>query len=152
VGSAVVVREASVGDARRIAELLSYGSLHPDVEDPENAKAYATVIEAAMSGRSVVLVAELDGEVVGVLQVLVLQHLKRQGGLCAELESVHVHRDHRGGGIGGVLVEAAVERARDLGCYQVQLTSNLKRPEAHRFYEAHGFDASHVGFKRYLAR
>jgi len=41
----------------------------------------------------------------------------------------------------------AIARARALGCYRVQLTSNAARPEAHRFYERLGFVASHVGFK-----
>ena len=42
---------------------------------------------------------------------------------------------------------AAVDQARALGCYRLQLTSNTARPEAHRFYEALGFEPSHVGFK-----
>ena len=32
----------------------------------------------------------------------------------------------------------------------VQLTSNKSRTAAHRFYERHGFAATHEGFKRYL--
>lgn len=71
----------------------------------------------------------------------------RRGGLCAEIESVHVHPDHRGGGVGGALIHDAVARARALGCYRVQLTSNTARPDAHRFYERLGFVPSHIGFK-----
>ena len=93
------------------------------------------------------LVAEQDGVVVGVCQLIVFRHLQGRGGLCAELESVHVHPDHRGRGIGSVLVRDAVARARAVGCYRVQLTSNRARPEAHRFYERLGFVPSHVGFK-----
>ena len=48
------------------------------------------------------------------------------------------------------MVEDAVRRAAEMGCYRVQLTSNLQRPDAHRFYETHGFTPSHVGFKRVL--
>jgi GNAT superfamily N-acetyltransferase len=63
---------------------------------------------------------------------------------------MHVRSDLRGTGIGGLLLEEAVARARASGCYRVQLTSNAVRADAHRFYEAHGFVASHVGFKRLL--
>ena len=49
--------------------------------------------------------------------------------------------------MGAALVEAAIARARALGCYRVQLTSNAARPDAHRFYERLGFVPSHVGFK-----
>jgi hypothetical protein len=30
------------------------------------------------------------------------------------------------------------------------LTSNLARTDAHRFYARHGFEPSHVGFKRLI--
>jgi hypothetical protein len=32
----------------------------------------------------------------------------------------------------------------------VQLTSNKARTDAHRFYDHHGFVATHEGYKRYL--
>ena len=44
----------------------------------------------------------------------------------------------------------AVARARALGCYRVQLTSNARREDAHRFYERLGFSPTHVGFKMLL--
>jgi GNAT superfamily N-acetyltransferase len=66
------------------------------------------------------------------------------------VESVHVHPDQRGHGIGTILMRAAVQRAGELGCYRVQLTSNNARPEAHRFYERLGFEPSHRGFKMSL--
>ena len=37
-----------------------------------------------------VLVAELESESVGVCQLIVFRHLQARGGLCAEVESVHV--------------------------------------------------------------
>jgi len=97
-----------------------------------------------------VLVAELDGEVVGLCQLIVFRHLQAHGGLCAEVESMHVHPDHRGGGVGAALLAEAVARATSLGCYRIQLTSNTARPDAHRFYERLGFVPSHVGFKMRL--
>jgi GNAT superfamily N-acetyltransferase len=96
---------------------------------------------------SALLVAELDGEVVGVCQLIVFRHIQAGGGRCAEIESVHVHPDRRGLGIGTALLRHAIERARALGCYRVQLTSNTVREDAHRFYGSLGFVPSHVGFK-----
>ena len=97
-----------------------------------------------------VLVAELDGEVVGVCQLIVFRHLQASGGRCAEIESVHVHPDHRGAGVGAALSRDASTGPVALGCYRVQLTSNTARPDAHRFYERLGFVPSHVGFKMRL--
>lgn len=82
--------------------------------------------------------------------MIVFRHLQARGGRCAEIESVHVHPDHRASGVGSELLRHAIERARGLGCYRVQLTSNAGRPDAHRFYERLGLSPSPVGFKMVL--
>jgi GNAT superfamily N-acetyltransferase len=144
---AFVVREATEEDLPRIVELLGHGSLVEGKEDPTDLAPYRGALAEITRGPGAVLVAEIDGLVLGVCQLIVFRHLQNRGGLCAEVESVHVHPDERGHGIGGVLMRAVVEQARQLGCYRVQLTSNNARPEAHRFYERLGFEPSHRGFK-----
>jgi GNAT superfamily N-acetyltransferase len=146
----VTVRSARSSDVARIVELLSLGGLVAGREDPTDLAPYGEALAEIAAGDGAVLVAEVDGAVVGVCQVIVFRHLQQRGGRCAEIESVHVHPDHRSQGIGGVLLEAAVDEARRAGCYRIQLTSNVRRPDAHRFYGRHGFAASHVGFKRLL--
>jgi GNAT superfamily N-acetyltransferase len=44
-------------------------------------------------------------------------------------------------------MEWAIGEARRRGCAIVQLTSDKRRDEAHRFYGRLGFTASHEGFK-----
>jgi GNAT superfamily N-acetyltransferase len=146
-GRDVVVRPAAEGDVARIVELFEHGTLVQGKEDPSDPGTYVAALAEIASGRGAVLLAEVDGEVVGVCQLIVFRHLQSRGGLCAEIESVHVHPDQRGQGIGAILMESAVARARELGCYRVQLTSNNVRTEAHRFYERLGFEQSHQGFK-----
>jgi GNAT superfamily N-acetyltransferase len=143
----VEVREATEEDIPRIVELLGHGSLVEGKEDPTELAPYEAALAEIAQGPGEVMVAEVDGRVVGVCQLIVFRHLQNRGARCAEVESVHVHPDRRGHGIGGVLMRAAVQRARQLGCYRVQLTSNNARPEAHRFYERLGFEPSHRGFK-----
>jgi GNAT superfamily N-acetyltransferase len=145
----LVTRRATEADLGRAVELLALGAVPGTVsaEDPSDLTPYRAALRALQDASGAVLVAELEGEVVGLCQLIVFRHLQGRGGLCAELESVHVHPDHRGRGIGSVLVRDAVARARAVGCYRVQLTSNRARPEAHRFYERLGFVPSHVGFK-----
>lgn len=48
------------------------------------------------------------------------------------------------------MIRWAIEQSRHRGCRMVQLTSNKKRLDAHRFYERLGFLKSHEGFKYYL--
>lgn len=146
-----VIRTATEEDLGAAVELLVLGALEAGKDDPADLAPYrAALAEIDATPGNQVLVAEVDGRVVGVCQLLVFRHLQARGGRCAEIESMHVHPDFRSRGIGGALVEEAVERARLAGCYRVQLTSNLARPDAHRFYDRHGFAPSHRGFKRAL--
>lgn len=147
------IRPAREDDLDRIVELLVLGTVPggpPSREDRSDLAPYRAALERIGDGDGAVLVAELEGEVVGVCQLIVFRHLQAHGGLCAEIESVHVHPDRRNGGVGAALVGEAVARARAAGCYRVQLTSNAARPDAHRFYESLGFVPSHVGFKLLL--
>jgi GNAT superfamily N-acetyltransferase len=143
----VVIRDAVEEDTPRSVELFTYGSLAEGKEDPAEVALYRSALAEIDRGPGAVLVAEVEGQLVGVCQLIVFRHLQSRGGLCAEVESVHVHPDYRNHGIGTILMRAAVQRAQELGCYRVQLTSNIARPDAHRFYERLGFEPSHRGFK-----
>jgi ribosomal protein S18 acetylase RimI-like enzyme len=96
------------------------------------------------------LVADLDGAVAGLLQVSFLRHLTYKGGLRAHIEGVRTRSDLRGRGIGKALMLHALEKAKERGCYMVQLTTDKRRPDAIRFYEALGFEAAHEGMKLML--
>ncbi len=97
------------------------------------------------------MIAEMeDHQVIGTLQLSFIQYLTYQGGIRAQIEAVRVHSDHRGKGIGKLLFEWAIERAKAKGAHVVQLTTDKKRPEALKFYEDLGFKASHEGMKLHL--
>lgn len=145
--SGLVVRPATPGDLPRVVEMFELGSLVPGKEDAGDLEPYVRALREIEQGSGALLVAERDGAVVGVCQLVVFRHLQSRGGLCAEVETVHVHPHWRGQGIGHHLMDAAIGRARAAGCYRIQLTSNRARPDAHRFYESLGFVPSHVGFK-----
>jgi GNAT superfamily N-acetyltransferase len=89
----------------------------------------------------------LDDEVVGTLQLTVIPGLARAGALRAQEEAVRVRADLRGRGIGEAMMRWVVAEARARGCALVQLTTDKRRADAHRFYARLGFTASHQGFK-----
>lgn len=146
----VTIRDAGVADTPRLVALIAGGSLDGAAPDTDLAPYADAVREISDDKHSAILVAEIRARVVGMCQLTGFRHVQHRGGLCAEVESMHVDRAERGSGIGGLLLEAAVDRAREWGAYRVQLTSNARREDAHRFYRRHGFAPSHVGFKRDL--
>ncbi|MFD7729847.1 GNAT family N-acetyltransferase [Kitasatospora phosalacinea] len=88
-----------------------------------------------------------DGTVVGCLQATYIPGLGKGGAERALVEAVRIRPDRRGEGLGRALMDQAVDRARARGCALVQLTSDKRREDAHRFYAALGFARSHEGFK-----
>lgn len=90
---------------------------------------------------------EQDGEIIGCFQLTFLPGLLMKGGWRAQVESVRVDRRYRGRKIGEQMMVEAVRMSRAKGCWQLQLTTNKDRRDAHRFYRRLGFVASHEGMK-----
>ncbi|MDG9701159.1 GNAT family N-acetyltransferase [Streptomyces sp. DH37] len=145
------IRPATADDLRAIVDLLADDPLGARRESPGDLAPYRAAYErVAADPQQHLVVAVRGGRVVGTLQLTVVPGLSRRGASRSLIEAVRVHSDERGGGLGTLLVEWAVEESRRLGCALVQLTSDATRTDAHRFYERLGFTASHVGFKRAL--
>lgn len=97
-------------------------------------------------------VVETDGNVIGTLQLTFIPGLSRGGAKRGQIEAVRVAREWRAEGIGRAMFEWAVDYCRAQSCALVQLTTDKARPDAHRFYDNLGFEASHVGYKLQLGR
>lgn len=94
-----------------------------------------------------IAVMKSGGAIVGCLQLTYIPGLSRRGAWRAQIESVRVASALRGQGLGRLLFEWAIARAKEKRCGLVQLTTDKSRAEAHRFYESLGFTASHEGMK-----
>lgn len=149
--SGLQFRPVTRTDIPAVVAMFADDGLGRGRETPDDLEPYYAAYErvAADPGQHVVVV-ERDGALVGVLQLSVIPGLSRRGTTRSVIEAVRVHRDARGGGLGTLMIEWAVEQSRRLGCTLVQLTSDRARTDAHRFYERLGFTASHVGFKMQL--
>lgn len=147
----VLIRPIEYEDIGDAVNVIIGGSTRPESEHPDDIEAYWAAVTETRAQRGDVLVAVDDRDVVGVCQVLIFQHFQHAGGWCCEIESVHVRANRRSQGIGGALLDTAEAFARDRGCYRIQLTSNSVRTDAHRFYVAHGYSATHQGFKKFFS-
>ncbi|OLT24747.1 GNAT family N-acetyltransferase [Actinomadura sp. CNU-125] len=147
-------REATAADLPRIVRLLADDPLGAARETPgaEIPEAYFTAFAAIEKDQNnTVIVAEVDGEIAGTLQLTFIPGLTYGGGERAQIEGVRVVSELRGAGVGQALIGEAVDRARARGCRLVQLTTDRQRPDAIRFYQKIGFRPSHMGMKYHLA-
>ncbi|MER6158456.1 GNAT family N-acetyltransferase [Streptomyces sp. NPDC001868] len=142
------IRPATKDDVPEIVAMLADDPLGAQRESPDDLTPYFTALER-LSGdpNQHVVVAVRGGRVVGTLQLTIIPGLSRRGSTRSIIEGVRVHADERGSGLGSRLIEWAVDSSRHQGCQLVQLTSDVTRTDAHRFYERLGFEATHVGFK-----
>ncbi|RII11873.1 aminoalkylphosphonic acid N-acetyltransferase [Streptomyces sp. YIM 130001] len=145
------IRPARTADIAAIVAMLSDDPLGAQRESPDDLTPYLAAHERLTDDPNQHLTVAVRGErVVGTLQLTYIPGLSRRGATRAVIEAVRVHADERGSGLGSQLIAWAVDTARDDGCQLVQLTSDVSRTDAHRFYERLGFTASHVGFKLQL--
>ncbi len=147
-------RKATCDDLEVIVRLLAddmLGAKRERYETPLPA-AYLRAFQAIDADpNNELVVACMNHEVVGVLQLTFIPYLTYQGGWRALIEGVRVDSTRRSHGLGKALFQWAIDRARARGCILVQLTTDKARVEAKRFYESLGFVASHEGMKLRLA-
>ncbi|MDQ0951056.1 GNAT superfamily N-acetyltransferase [Streptomyces phaeochromogenes] len=145
------IRPAVPDDVPAIVAMLADDPLGAQRESPDDLSPYLAALERLSDDPNQhLVVAVREGRVVGTLQLTIIPGLSRKGSTRSIIEGVRVHADERGGGLGTRFIEWAIDRSRSEGCQLVQLTSDVSRTDAHRFYERLGFTASHVGFKLQL--
>ncbi len=148
-------RLATEDDLPEIVRLLADDDLGRGRERPEDPlpQPYRDGFAALQRqpGNTILLATAADGTVIGCLQLTLIAGVSRLGATRAQIEGVRVAATARGQGVGEAMVQEAIARARAAGATLVQLTSDVRRTDARRFYERLGFAATHVGFKLDLA-
>jgi len=148
--SKLVFRRARAEDLAAIVQLLLDDVLGQTREDTSKAvgAGYAAAFAAIDADPHQLLVVAAEGEeVVGTLQLSFIPGLARKGAWRGQIEAVRVASSLRGRGIGKEMVEWAVSVCGGWVCRHVQLTTDKRRTDAHRFYDRLGFVASHLGYK-----
>ena len=152
--SRLTYRDAAAADLGFIVNLIVEDSVVPTNDEPgrPDHPRYVAALEAiTRDPNQRAVVAEYEGHPVGTLQLTFIPGINRLGEWRCLIEAVHIAPTHRNLGLGGEMIGWAIDQARARGCGVVQLTSNKKRLDAHRFYERLGFKKSHEGLKLSLS-
>jgi GNAT superfamily N-acetyltransferase len=149
--SSIVIRRARKSDLPRLQEL--YDQLHLktylSLRVPK-ARLAVAFNRLARDRHHMILLAEVEGKILGTCHVIVVPHLGHALKPLAIVENVVVDAEARSAGIGQHLMGAAGDLARRRGCYKLALTSNIARPRAHKFYERLGWTRTHFGYSLLL--
>jgi GNAT superfamily N-acetyltransferase len=137
------IRDVRPDDAEAIAGLLT------QLGYPTEPAAVERRLERLQVVGDRVVVAELDGQVVGLAHLQVTPAIERDRP-AAKLGALVVDEVHRGHGIGRALVEAAEAEARLRGCELLFLTTAERRDDAHAFYESLGLELTGRRYGRTL--
>jgi GNAT superfamily N-acetyltransferase len=149
----LVLRPATRADLPAIVGMLAddeLGSARETVTEPLADAYYQAFAEIDADANNLLIVACLNDQVVGSLQMTFTPSLSYSGGRRVTVESVRTIADQRSQGIGTRLMQYAVDEARQRHCVLMQLTTHASRTAAHRFYKRLGFKAEHIGMKLLL--
>lgn len=144
------IRRAQRADVPTIVHLLANDILGKTREvflDPLPDAYYAAFDAIAADPNHFLAVMEHDGRVMGTLQLSFIPGMARVGMWRAQVEAVRIDEAFRGLGLGEYFFQWCIERAKERRCALIQLTTDKKRMDAHRFYERLGFVATHEGMK-----
>ena len=142
----LTIREATEEDLRAILNLY----LTTDIGDNHNftlAEARDHLARFRQYPSFRIFVALAGSDVVGTYELLIMDNMAKRGKKSGIVEDVAVDPAHQGRGIGRAMMAHALEQCRQAGCYKLTLSSNVRREDAHRFYDALGLERHGYSFR-----
>jgi GNAT superfamily N-acetyltransferase len=140
-----------VGDARiRPATADDSAAIHALIDQlgyPVTADEVKARVAAIVADGQAVLVADRDGAVIGCLSTSMMTVLHRPAPV-GRISMMVVEEKARGQGLGARMVAAAERLLADGGCQLVEVTSNLRRKDAHRFWKRMGYERTSARFAK----
>ncbi|MCX7914515.1 MAG: GNAT family N-acetyltransferase [Thermodesulfovibrionales bacterium] len=134
----IEIREASLSDLPDILLLHSY--LEFDESKVLTLSEAERVCERIKKYPNYkIYIGIVDNVVVATFALLIMERLGHKGTPSGIVEDIVVHPQWRRKGIGKSIIQFAMERCKEKGCYKLTLSSNMKRLDAHLFYDSVGF-------------
>lgn len=138
----MILTKANQSDIEGLVELLkclfkqeAEFQPNPDLQR----KALVKIIDNSETG--VILVAKVDNKILGMVNLLFTESTAL-GSRVAILEDMIVAAASRGKGIGSLLIDYAINEAKNLGCKRITLLTDNENTHAQDFYQKKGFTKS----------
>ena len=140
----LLIRRATLTDVPQLCELLTllFAQEADFAPDPERqTRALNLIIGQPAVGH---IYCAAAGEVIAGMVSILFTVSTAEGGWAAWLEDMVVHPDHRGQGVGMLLLEEAIRQARASGCSRITLLTDVTNTGAMQFYGRAGFVRSQM--------
>ena len=138
--SHILIREATKSDLPVIGKLLEdLTNAMDDTEGIDIGIAIKTCEHLLNDASSYILVAAMEGTPVGFINFTIRQTILHRSP-SALIDELVVAEEYRGKGVGKQLVLAAIEKCRQLGCCEVEVSTEKTNLKARKFYKRYGFE------------
>jgi len=133
-----IIRIAEETDFQGIMKLLR--QLHPDDPIIDDGKDISVFNQILQDPNLHIFVCIAGGKIVSMCYLNIIPNLTRNASPYGVVENVITDPEMREKGYGKQIMLAALDYAWQADCYKVMLQSAVERENAHRFYEACGFN------------
>jgi ribosomal protein S18 acetylase RimI-like enzyme len=135
----ITIRTARESDLPAIGKLLAeLINAMDDTEGIDTGIALKTCEHLLKDASSHFLVAEIEGSPVGFINFTLRQTILHRSP-SALIDELVVAKEYQSKGVGKQLVLAAIEQCRQLGCCEVEVSTEKTNVEARKFYRKCGF-------------
>lgn len=141
-----IIKEATTNDISNITYLIHMLAIDGDFESPLTDDYALEFLSHSGCG---VLLAECDGQIVGMLSYTVQPNLFHAGDTCTIQELV-VDAKYRNRGIGSALINTILEKAEQSGFKEVSISAMPDNLKAITLYRSLGLDEEAVYLEKHL--
>ena len=136
----ILIREATKSDLPAIGKLLEdLTNAMDDTEGIDIEIAIKTCERLLNDASSYFLVAAMEGTPVGFINFTIRQTILHRSP-SSLIDELVVAEEYQGKGVGKQLVLAAIEKCRQLGCCEVEVSTEKTNLKARKFYKRYGFE------------
>lgn len=143
----IIIREANESDLLTIRRLtLELIEAMGDTEGIDIKLIAENCRNFLSEANSYILVAEIGGIIVGFVNLTTRKTILHRG-LSGLIDELIVDKSYRGKGVARQLLSSAIEKSRQIGCCEVEVSTEKTNIKAREFYRQCGFTERGVLFE-----